>query len=47
MKTREEIQDRLTQGEAEVWTAMEFKTRVREGNVPGIDEVDCWPLYSR
>jgi len=40
MKTREEIQDRLARGEAEVWTAMEFKTRVREGEVPGKDEVD-------
>lgn len=40
MKTREDIKDRLARGEAEVWTAVEFKTRVREGNVPGVDEVD-------
>ncbi|MBT8508466.1 methanogeneis marker protein 16 [Methanomicrobiaceae archaeon CYW5] len=40
MKTREELQARLARGEAEVWTAMEFKTRIREGDVPGVDEVD-------
>ena len=40
MKTREELQVRLARGEAEVWTAMEFKTHIREGDVPGVDEVD-------
>jgi putative methanogenesis marker 16 metalloprotein len=40
MKTMQEVRDRLTRGEAVVWTAMEMKERVRKGDIPTADEVD-------
>ncbi len=36
----QEVRDRLTHGEAAVWTAMEMKERVRKGDIPTTDEVD-------
>ena len=40
MKTMQDVRDRLTRGEAAVWTAMEMKDRVRKGDIPTVDEVD-------
>ena len=40
MKTMQEVRERLTRGEATVWTAMEMKERVRRGDLPSADEVD-------
>jgi putative methanogenesis marker 16 metalloprotein len=40
MKTIEEIRDKIRKGSAVVWTAAEFKQRIREGEVPGLSDVD-------
>jgi putative methanogenesis marker 16 metalloprotein len=40
MKTIEEIRNKISRGSAVVWTAAEFKQRIREGEAPGPSDVD-------